>query len=64
MSEEVRVKALEPFFTTKIEGLGTGIGLGLVSNFVEEMNAKINIETELGVGSAFSVTFKAAQSGP
>jgi PAS domain S-box-containing protein len=57
MSDEVKNKVLEPYFTTKAEGDGTGIGLGLVASFVKEMNGEIEIESEIGIGSTFSVTF-------
>lgn len=55
MSDEVKRKVLEPFFTTKGEGVGTGIGLGLVRNYVDGMHGKVEISTELGVGSTFSI---------
>lgn len=55
MSEQVKARVLDPFFTTKAEGFGTGIGLGLVARFVKEMDGEIKIETKLGAGSTFSI---------
>lgn len=55
MSDEVKAKILHPFFTTKEVGKGTGIGLGLVNNFIQDFKGEIKIESQLGVGSTFIV---------
>jgi signal transduction histidine kinase/CheY-like chemotaxis protein len=55
MSEEVKARALEPFFTTKAEGVGTGIGLGVVAGYVKEMNGRIEIQSGVGKGCAFLI---------
>lgn len=43
-------KVLEPFFTTKPNGSGTGLGLALAREFVERSNGAIEIESNPGAG--------------
>ncbi len=38
--------------------IGTGIGLSLTKELIELMHGKINVESELGKGSKFAITFK------
>jgi len=45
----------EPYFTTKGPGAGTGFGLALVHGIVESFGGKIEVASELGKGSAFSI---------
>jgi signal transduction histidine kinase len=45
----------EPFFTTKEVGAGTGLGLSLVHCIVSEMRGAVDVESEPGRGSAFTV---------
>ena len=54
--EEIQHKIFEPFFTTKKAGEGTGIGLDIVQRIVEKHNAKLDMESEVGKGTTFSVT--------
>ena len=44
MSEEVRARALEPFFTTKELGGGTGLGLSMVAGFLAEAGGGLTID--------------------
>jgi PAS domain S-box-containing protein len=52
MSEEVMQHALEPFFTTKPEGHGTGLGLSMVYGFVTQSGGHLKIDSEAGVGTS------------
>lgn len=46
----------EPFYTTKQDGKGTGLGLPIVAAAVERMNGRIAVETEPGRGTQFLLT--------
>ncbi len=51
MSEAVRARALEPFFTTKPAGKGTGLGLSMVFGFVTQSGGRFELDTVEGVGT-------------
>jgi len=53
MSEEVRMRCLEPFFTTKPSGQGTGLGLAVTANLIEAGGGRITVESAPGQGACF-----------
>lgn len=55
--ENARNKVFVPFFTTKDVGEGTGLGLFIVANIVEEHAGDIHIEERTGGGARFVMTF-------
>jgi two-component system NtrC family sensor kinase len=52
-------RLFEPFFTTKAPGEGTGLGLSLARKIVLAHGGSIDVSSELGVGSAFTVRLPA-----
>lgn len=57
MDEKTMSKMFDPFFTTKEKGKGTGLGLAMVYNLVQQHKGFIDVNSEVGVGSRFEVYF-------
>lgn len=55
--DNIKSKILDPFFTTKDVNKGTGIGLSLANTFIQEMDGKLTIESQVGKGSTFTISF-------
>jgi PAS domain S-box-containing protein len=55
MDAATMMRVVEPFFTTKPPGQGTGLGLGLVKGFAEQSGGGMAIESALGVGTTVSL---------
>jgi signal transduction histidine kinase len=64
MDEATLGRALEPFFTTKPAGSGTGLGLSTVYGIVSKAGGSVAIESEPGVGTNVSLRFPASTTPP
>ncbi len=51
MSPDVMAKAIDPFFTTKAVGEGTGLGLSMVYGFAKQSRGHLRIYSEVGHGT-------------
>lgn len=58
---EARSKIFQPMFTTKKRGRGTGLGLFVVKQIMQEHRAEIAVESESGHGTAFTLKFPIAK---
>jgi signal transduction histidine kinase len=59
MTEHVRRHCLEPFFTTKGDSGGSGLGLGMVQGIVQRHRGSLDIDSAVGLGTAVVLTFPA-----
>jgi signal transduction histidine kinase/ActR/RegA family two-component response regulator len=55
MSPEIQRKIFEPFFTTKEIGKGTGLGLSTVMSLVKAHGGRLEVHSEVGLGTRFKV---------
>jgi hypothetical protein len=60
MSALVRARAMEPFFTTKMAGEGTGLGLSLVYSILTDLGGSLDLHSEIGIGTTVTVRLPAA----
>jgi two-component system NtrC family sensor kinase len=53
--EAIRSRIFDPFFTTKPTGEGSGLGLDIVKKIVEKHYGRIEVQSEVNIGTTFSV---------
>ena len=61
MAKAVADKALEPFFTTKRIGRGSGLGLSTVHSTIKQAGGHLTVESESGIGTAITIYLPKAQ---
>jgi len=59
MTEEVRRRCLEPYYTTKTRRISSGLGLSIVRGIVENAGGEITVRSEPGAGATFTMTLPA-----
>jgi anti-sigma regulatory factor (Ser/Thr protein kinase) len=60
MTDEVKNRCIEPFFTTKTRTFSTGLGLSLVHGIIQRAGGKIHIDSAVGRGTTFTLILNAA----
>ncbi len=60
MSPEIIARVLEPFFTTKPSGQGSGLGLSMVYGFANQSGGDLKIESEPGAGTRVAISLPLA----
>jgi signal transduction histidine kinase/CheY-like chemotaxis protein len=64
MSADVSARAVEPFFTTKPQGKGTGLGLAQVYGFVRQCGGEFRLTSAPGEGTTVEMTFARTSRPP
>jgi signal transduction histidine kinase len=64
MAPDVAQRAPEPFFTTKANGAGTGLGLSMVVGFATQSGGTCRIDTAQGQGTTVSLSFPLLAASP
>jgi len=64
MEDHVLKRAIEPFFTTKKAGSGSGLGLSMVRGFVEQSGGILTFQSRSGAGTTITLDFPAEGGVP
>ena len=61
ISQENRDKLFTPFFTTREPGVGSGLGLAICHSLITRFQGRIEVQSEVGQGSTFTVRLPTAE---
>jgi CheY-like chemotaxis protein len=64
MTEEVKARLFEAFFTTKPLGKGTGLGLATCQRAIRQSGGHIDVSSQLGEGTTFKIYFPTMRQSP
>lgn len=64
MATGIQEKVMQPFFTTKEEGKGSGLGLSMVYGFVKQSGGAARVHSSPGIGTTIRLYFPADDSQP
>jgi signal transduction histidine kinase len=64
MDDETRARAIEPFFTTKGVGHGTGLGLSMAHELVTQLGGMMTIDSAPGAGTTITLLLPTANTPP
>jgi signal transduction histidine kinase/ActR/RegA family two-component response regulator len=62
MTDAVKQRIFEPFYTTKAHDAGSGLGLAMVYSFVQRAGGAITVDSEVGAGTKFTIWLPQAQA--
>jgi signal transduction histidine kinase len=63
IDEKTKEHIFEPFYTTKEAGKATGLGLAVVYGIIRQHNGSINVTSDVGKGSKFSIFLPVLHTG-
>jgi signal transduction histidine kinase len=63
MTPEIAARAFDPFYSTRTDCGGTGLGLAMVRRFLDEIGGSSTIESSVGIGTSISLSLPVLEHG-